>query len=261
MNLMADLLLRFAIQLENYELQDRHAGPLCHEWLPDGEKDAVSIENKEEAATLQLWFERRGFVESGMIRFHHCRSEVNPEIISRQAVLDAGPLRGLLKLEELGEEVLTLIREGLRGDDHYVALGKRVVKKLLEPHVSRFLRILSTNFGQYWISDRLVEWDSREQSLGRYCDLINLAWSLDGGQTWSPFIPNEPERAPVIIKLGRLRFDELITEEDWADLSKAFREDYNPTLAAVILGRAHELLDQGHVRSDISQIKMKFPNT
>jgi hypothetical protein len=93
---MATLLLKFGVLLENYNIEefDRHKGPLFHRWLPDGEKDAILVDVPDPTAELKVWFERRGFVDDRWIRFDYSRPEIDPEIMERQAILDAGPLRG-----------------------------------------------------------------------------------------------------------------------------------------------------------------------
>lgn len=243
---MATLLLRFGITLEDYNLPeiDRHHGPLFHRWLPDGEKDSIVLDTADPDAELKVWFERRGFVEGGFIEFDYGRRELDPELIPKQAVLDAGPLLGLLQIQGLSKRVLASLGQDKAGDAEYVALGKRVVKRLLCPPVSRFIDTLRTNYGQYWIR-RLEEWDSREESLGSYCSLLGLSWSLDG-QTWRDFRPDED----VIRITGRLQrhFPGYLTREGWLELGEAVRERYEPSLGAFILAGTHQLLDQGNMR-------------
>ena len=247
---MSTLLLKFGINLEEYSLSiiAQHHGPLFHRWLPDGEKDAIVLDTGDSNIELRVWFERRGFVDNGFIKFDYKRREVNPEIIPKQAILDAGPLWGLLKIQGLSEEELAPLWENAIGDDRYVALGKKVVKNLLYPPVARFLNILRTNYGQYWIRE-LEKWDSREESLGHYCKSLNLKWSLDGGKTWTDFFPNNSLATPraLEIRMGK-SFPEFPTKEDWQKLAKVVRDGYEPSLAAFILARAHQFLDQGSLK-------------
>jgi hypothetical protein len=243
---MPTLLLRFAITLEDYSLSeiDQHHGPLFHRWLPDGEKDCIVLDTDDPSAELKIWFQRWGFVEHGFIVFSYERREVDPEIIPKQAVLDAGPLMGLLRIEGLSEEQLASIRENKVGDDAYVALGKRVVKRLVYPPVNRFINVLRTNYGQYWIRP-LEEWDSRRESLGGYCSFLQLKWSPDG-QIWEDFLPDEAV-TKITARLQR-HFPGYLTEEGWQELREVAREGYEPSLGAVILSRTHQLLDQGNMR-------------
>lgn len=246
---MSTLLLKFGINLKEYSLSiiAQHHGPLFHRWLPDGEKDAIVLDTGDSNIELRVWFERRGFVDNGFIKFDYKRREVNPEIIPKQAILDAGPLWGLLKIQGLSEEELAPLWENAIGDDRYVALGKKVVKNLLYPPVARFLNILRTNYGQYWIRE-LEKWDSREESLGHYCKSLNLKWSLDEGKTWRSFLPNKS----IVIFRSTVRMDKCfhayLSKEDWQELAKVVRQGYEPSLAAFVLARTHQFLDQGNLK-------------
>lgn len=60
---MPTLLLKFEIILEDHNIRiNRHSGPLFHEWLPNGEGDAICI-NIGANAELKIWFDRRGYVD------------------------------------------------------------------------------------------------------------------------------------------------------------------------------------------------------
>ncbi|MEM3648523.1 MAG: hypothetical protein QW506_05095 [Thermoproteota archaeon] len=247
---MPTLLLRFTIILEDYSLQtvSRNYGPLFHRWLPDGEKDAIVLDTNDSNAKLKVWFERRGFVDNGWIKFDYARREVDPEIIPMQAILDAGPLEGLLEIQELSEEQVAPLRENKTGDELYIALGKRVVEKLIFPPVSRFLNILRTSYGQHWIR-KLEKWDSRKESLGNYCDMeLNLKWSLDGGKAWKPFIPDARIQRVTVRVMGPSEFSEYLTEEDWKELAKLTQERFEPSFAAFVLVQAHQFFDQGNLK-------------
>ena len=167
---MPTLLLKFGIILEDYSssrLTELH-GPLFHRWLPDGKKDAITLKTGPNLK-LKVWFDRRGFVhKSGLIVFNYDRRELDPNIIPKQAILDAGPLMGLLEIKNLSDQELSAVHENKIGDQRYIDFGKKVVKKLLFPSVHRFLNTLNINYGQYWIRG-LEEWDSTKESLGNYC--------------------------------------------------------------------------------------------
>ena len=244
---MSTLLLKFGINLESYDLPAiaQHHGPLFHRWLPDGEKDAIVLDPEDSNAKLKVWFERWGFVDSnGWIKFCYNRREIDPNIIPTQAILDAGPLMGLLEIKELLGEELAALYENKVGDARYIALAKRVIK-LLYPPVAKFLNVLRINYGQYWIPE-LRKWDSRRESLGNYCRSLNLKWSLDNGKTWAPFIPDRPEIR--ITSIVRQSYSEYLTKEDWQELAKAAREKFEPSTAAFLLSRAHQLMDQGDLK-------------
>jgi len=248
---MLTLLLKFKINLEEYDVStySQHYGPLFHRWLPDGEKDAIVLDTGDPNAELKVWFERLGFKDKDFIEFDYTRREVDPETIPKQAILEAGPLMGLLKIQALSEEESTPLRENKVGDARYVALGKKVVRLIHVP-VARFLDVLRTNYGQYWIRG-LEKWDSRKESLGRYCSSslkLNLEWSLDEGETWARFMPDEPTaRLTVTMRMDR-SFREYLTKDDWQQLAKVSREAYEPSLAAFLLAQAHQFLDQGNLK-------------
>jgi len=247
---MVPFLLRFGIQLREYDISShlRRNGPLFHRWLPDGEKDAIVLDIPKSKAQLKLWFERRGFVEDGQIRYDSNRREVDSDIMIKQGVLEGGPLMGLLMGFVLSEEELVALQNDRKGDPAYEALGKRAIN-LVHAEVSRFIHIIRRNYGQYWVRE-LEKWDSRKDTLGRYCDVIlNSKWSLDDGKTWHPFVPNDPVgNLYITIESIKKRFMQYISREDWQCLAHYWRKEYTPPPSANILLRAHELLDQGNLR-------------
>jgi len=247
---MTILLLKFAINLERFDHEFilRNHGPLFHRWLPDGQRDSIAFDTGDPNSSLRVWFERRGYVDGHFIRFDYKRTEVDLDIMNRQAVLDAGPLRGQLEIREIDDREIRPVRDGITGDTAYVALGKRIVLDLLYPPVSRLISLLRINFGQYWINE-LERWDSRKSTLGGYCQRIHLHWSLDSGATWAPFIPDEPIFYETMTVIMDRAFRDYITEDDWRQLEDILHEGYEPSLAAIILSRTHELLDQGDMKS------------
>ncbi len=246
---MPKLLLKFAIDLDEMSSSHfGHHGPQFHRWLPDGEKDAIVLDTSDSNAILKVWFERRGFVDGGLIRYDRKRREVDPGIVPKQAVLDAGPLMGLLGIHEISEEELVPLRENKSGDDVYKALGKKAIK-LICPPVSNLINIIRTNYGQYWVPE-FEGWDSRQRSVGGYCRFVlNMKWSLDEGGTWTDFIADkEPSAGIVVVIQSDKSFREFISKEDWGEIARVIREGYKPSGAASILARAHQLLDGGNLK-------------
>jgi hypothetical protein len=246
---MATFLLRFAIDLREYRFPPflRHNGPLFHRWLPDGERDAIVLDIPKSKAQLKLWFERRGFVEDGQIKYENKRREIEPDIMVKQGALDGGPLMGVLSGYVLSQEELAALQNEKRGDPVYEALGKKVIN-LICPDVSRFIHIIRRHYGQYWVRE-LHKWDSRNHSLGMYCSVtLDSEWSLDDGNTWHPFIPNNPVGYIHTLMRPMKRFTEYIGKEDWQRLAGYWRQGYSPSPSANILLRARELLDQGNLR-------------
>jgi hypothetical protein len=249
---MLTFLLRFRIYLEGVEIAGRPAvggGLLFHRWLPNGEADALSLVTPDVNTRLQVWIERTGYVENGWIQYDPQRHEVDPEVMNRQGILVAGPLRGSLELTDVSEDQIVALREGRIGSDPYVALGKRVIKKVVGPAVPQFVKFLKITYGQYWLAD-FDPWDSRRESLGSYCGKIHAQWSLDDGAMWREFVPDNPIvylEGGILGGSGR-RFREYITEQDWREIETALRARYEPTSGAPLLRRAQRLIDQGELR-------------
>jgi hypothetical protein len=250
---MPDLELWFALHLSDHDVDTlhRHAGPVFHRWLPEGLTDAIVVPHPEQDAIVRIWFERRGYVdERGYVVHDLNRHEVDPSVVPRQGVLDAGPLFGGIDLEHVPADELTAVRENAVGSSAYVALGTRIVKKLIDPTVQRLTRILRDLFGQYWIQVP-TGFDSRECSLGHYCNLMNLKWK--DGSIWKPFEPTERTAAPITLMIGGIPYRELLGEADWPRLASLLQERYNPSLAVTLTARAHRFLQQGNISQALIQ--------
>ena len=197
-----------------------HQWPVFHRWLPDGEKDALSFDTKDPNITSKIWFERWGEVEHGMIEYRPGKREYDPALISKQGYLVAGPLFGLLSIDNISEEDAALLRENKTSDPGYIRLGKKVVQDQISPQIARFIRILRITYGQYWLQ-QFEGWDSRVVDIGTYCrNRLRLRWSLDGGATWSPFAPEPEDRYYRSVATGPsvASLREYLTKEDWETL-------------------------------------------
>lgn len=243
---MDTLLLRFKVNLEeDGVLNDRwYHGPLFHRWLPDGEKDAIRPVVEDTDVELKIWFERCGCEDGGFIRFDDRRREVNPKVMHKQAILDGGPLIGLVKIH-MSPEDLAALSQSKVGDRNRIELGKRLVR-LIQPPVARFLRILRTTYGQYWLPE-IRKWDSRTQTLGHYCNWpLQLEWSYDLGKTWTDFVPEE---LTIIMKVpGRPDFGEYLTEADWQALAETMRQGRTVPLSGLLITQARWFLKQGELK-------------
>lgn len=251
---MQTLLLKFGVRLEDLDIPDasKHAGPLFHRWLPNGAIDAIAVETGDPNAKLEFWFERWGFVNEtadgtkDFILFNYLRKEVDPERMTWQAILDAGPLMGMLTLLDLSEEETLAVSESRVGDSAYVKLGKRVVKLIFSP-LSKVIHVLRDSYGQYWLKS-LPKWDSRCESLGYYCSIVlGLVYSLDGGHTWKRFQPDKSEQR-IAVNHRKISLDEYLQERDWQELGRIVSAAVEPTLASDTLTRAHRALDSGNLQ-------------
>lgn len=247
---MTSILLKFSIDLENYQDRfHRHHGPLFHRWLPNGEQDALNLETKSSDIKLKVWFERRGFVEDGSIRYDLKRREVDPQIMATQAVLEGGRLMGLVEYHNITNEELTTLKENKVGDVAYVKLGTKIIKIISIPLVE-FLQLLRIRFGQYWINE-LEKWNSTEESIGQYCRFWFLRWSSDEGKTWSDFVPDKKQRAVDVYLDATGDFLSYLTENDWKSLPELLKNKDGFSLAEITLNRTHQYLDQGDLRHAI----------
>ena len=122
------------IQDSEIDRFSRRSGPLFHRWLPNGRDSAIKIEFKDEDAFAYLWFERRGFVdESGFIRYNHEKSEVDDAVIPRQGILEGGVLFGAVVMNSITSDEYEAVVNEEMGQQAYVDLGKRVVKRVIDP--------------------------------------------------------------------------------------------------------------------------------
>ena len=201
---MAKLTIKFIVPVERYDLEDydRRHGPIFHRWLPDGEKDAVTVKSNSRNLNIKLWFERCGYIENGWVRFDYKKREIDPKILYRQAKVDAGPLRGKIEIKGLKEEEVQTIVDNKINDKKYVKIGKRVTK-IINEYIIPFINTLRYHYGQYWIRE-LHSWNSKKESLGNYLKHLYMKWSTDDGTIWQDFIPNKIESRTAIIILNLL---------------------------------------------------------
>ena len=248
------LFLSFTLHLENYEI-DKHVrpkGPTFHRWLPEGRADAVTVPLEDKRNRIELWFERRGYVDRGFIRYSGKRSEVDVEVMKCQGRLDGGQLWGEGEFASITTSELDAVRQDQKNSDEYIALAKRVIG-FLYPPVSAFINLLRTQYGQYWLNE-LQPWDSRTQSLGSYCSAtLWLQWREREDQLWRDFRPTELSCTISASRLPGRAFGEYLTEKDWRRIQTTFNPKESTPLALGLIGRAHELWDKGHLREAFVQ--------
>jgi len=243
---MNTLYLKFIIRLENHNIDFSPKGPLLHRWLPNGESDPIELDVGNSNYIMKIWFKRRGYVRDGMIEFDYDREEVDPTIIPKQGILDAGPMSGLFEMKDVSDDELKAVKENKIGDSNYVTLGKRIVS-LIQPRISNFLRILRIQYGQYWLRE-LLPFDSRYYSLGAYCENIYLKWSLDK-TNWSDFTPDQKiHRGTSFVMLNYSDYINYITEEDWNDIKSKTKIEYSPSYVMTLLIQAWEHHNQRNTK-------------
>lgn len=237
-----NLLLKFHLRFDLLQEGSLSPWPLFGRWLPNGPEDALILFDSSENVELSVWFERFGFCDNGFIKFDLSRKEVDESVLCRQTPLSAGPLHGLLKWGNVAESQ----REALKanpGSSKYVGLGKEVVN-FLQPKLARFVEVLRTVYGQYWIPS-FPKWDSRQLSLGAYCsDFLEMKWSLDDGQTWANFVPDTTS-VTLVLNGHPLKEKDFLVEDDWKNLPSLVQSTDLVSTASQVLGRAHCLYDEG----------------
>jgi hypothetical protein len=241
---MKKLFITFWIDL--CDLESEHAGAIFHRWLPNGGRNAINLTTNDPSAKLKVWFERCGYTDDNFIRYDVQRREVNPKIITKQGCLYSGPLFGKLEIKNLAEEKIQIIRDSKKGDEKYVNLINRLIKKLIYPAVSEFIERIRTNFGQFWIK-QIPKYDSRYYSLGYYAShILNMKWSLDGGKKWNIFDPDPPDVSKATFyALPHPDYKQFLNKKDWQSISTTKSSNKSSN---ILLIRAHRLYEEGDLR-------------
>ncbi|AFS81265.1 hypothetical protein NKOR_06970 [Candidatus Nitrosopumilus koreensis AR1] len=246
---MASIILSFQVIIEDYETKFRLHGPLFHRWIPDGEKDALILDTRFPHTMLKIWFERRGYVERGMIEFDSKRKEVDESIMEKQGVLEGGRLFGSLQIDEVTKEQFDALKQNKIGDEHYKELGTKFAKTIYEP-ISQFLDLLRIRYGQYWVRD-IRKWDSSKESIGNYCELFFVKWSEDEGKSWNEFKPDNEPRSAIIYSSSIKEMKSFLSKEDWRNTPEILKNYHRSSVAERTLVRVHQYLDQGDFRHAI----------
>jgi hypothetical protein len=243
------LLIQFALHLETSDTMERGFAPsgmAFHRWLPDGRQDTIELATGHAGSTLEVWFKRWGWVEEGddkLPQVHYAinREDVTDFALGLQGRLSSGPLLGLFRTDFLGADELTAMTEGASGTEPYIDLGRRVVAMLVPP-LQRLIGAVQTDYGQYWLRD-LEEWDSRRGSLGNYCRMFQMRWSVDDGLRWGDFTPTDSV-VQVSGALPRLAvYRSHLSKDDWVSLADAAASFPKGSVALELIGRAREMED------------------
>lgn len=237
------LQLKFVVHLENYTLNSSpHIfGPLCTKWLPNGKSDLIRLKTGNPNVNIDVWFERRGYVNERTIICDPSRKEVDEKRIPKQAVLDAGPLFGLMQINNISKQYLEALEKDIKEND-YSEFCKMYIIDLLSSRLINFIDILKLNFGQYWLSN-IKKWDSRSESLGHYCSMLELKWSINEGETWNKLIPTE--KIIHIVCEMEDDFSNYLEEDDWQILKTCIENKYDPPFYLRILSNSFKLWEQG----------------
>lgn len=235
MTQMKKVIFEFAWTMTDYWARGTDpAGILFHKWLPNNRKDEICLLDQENIK-LNVWFERRGFLDSGGgIKYTDDKDkmmDLKENTLKRHAKLESGPLfiELVYPLEQTDEEkIITRDAESKNGKydglNDYQELGKNIYKLLYEK-ISVLIYTLKHKFGQIWIDD-FPCWDSTTGSLGHYFSMLQAKCSMDGNKY--KFVPSHPIVTLVAEMMSEKEFLELITESDWQSLKNKDFLESNP---------------------------------
>jgi hypothetical protein len=242
------IIIKFVKSLEErgYGHFPTRYGVWFHRWLPDGEKDAIILESGHYDAKVKLWFARFGRVENGRIVYDEKLKEVDPDVMTKQGLLESGNLFGKIESFEITADELRILEEKKIGDKIYKDLGRKV-SKIIDPILVKFFYILRIYFGQYWLPE-FEKFNSKNESIGYHLRFLFMRWSKDDGKTWEEFDPDhEHPVISVTMSEGKSFFD-LVTKADWENLKTILKEDHANSLAAITLARTHQYLVERDIR-------------
>jgi hypothetical protein len=226
---MATAQISFSINFVPDKDQSIIFSPIFYNWRPS-KRQALTLKTPDKGAVLKVWF-------SNAISYE--RFAQGMTIVSN--------IKGILQIDSIEKDIEEIFEQNKTHYSPYEAFGKRVVKKIFNPTLSRLFNILKINYGQYWIPD-FLDWDSRSMFLGQYCSKLGMQWSMDG-KRWLDFYPTRG-----VMGVGKFRIvgddfsQQFISKEDWKTIRKLIDENYQPSLAAVLLRRAHVCFKLGDFR-------------
>jgi hypothetical protein len=238
------ILIKFRIDLSSHD--DDNEGAIFHRWLPDGEKNLITLSVDNPNAKLKVWFERFGFTDDSFVRFNPSRREVDLKIMGKQGCLYSGPLNGLLELDKIPDDIAAAIGASRKGDEKYIKFTKNVIKNIIYEPLHNFIEMLRIRMGQYWLH-QMPKFDSRTQSLGYYAgSVLGMKWRFSRGRKWKVLDPDGPETTKATFRVGPPPdYEQYMNKRDWESLSNI---DYTQTNGDLFIIRAHRLCDEGDVR-------------
>jgi hypothetical protein len=265
---MLSIKMKFGLRLDSEPIPYFKAqGPLFHEFLPDGESDAVFLTPEGDPHEIRVWFDRTVKNLGGFLCWNLNGKDFDEAIMRRQSKLEGGYLRGEMVMPGVSqEEQLSLYRnpkvpgepfgQETGADPIYATLGKRVIDKL-HPRLANFIATLRDQYGQYWLPVPPA-WDSRHDTLGTYCSgTLNLLWWSEKTHDWRRFLPTDSGSTDTVERLPGRGYAEYLTQTDWRRLQE------NRCLNEVstelqLLGNANRALDFGEYRQAFIEVMSAF---
>jgi len=243
------LKILFGIRFEDHRIDFCPFGPLTHRWLPNNKDDSISLSVGHSDYELKIWFKRRGKTENNSIRFVLNEFDVDPEVISKQAILETGPMSGELLMKNIGDEEYNAVIKNEQ-NEHYSKLAKEIIR-VITPPLNNFLRLIRFKHGQYWINE-INEFNSQRGSLGNYCSNMSMKWSNDEGKTWNDFKPTELiMRATVYLGSKQNYINYYLTKNDWEKLGSEVNSKFQYSLSKELCVKAWQYFDQGDIKHAI----------
>jgi len=220
---------------------------LFHRWLPNGKEHSIKLETRYPKTELEIWFERFGFVKDIEIIFNLKRREVDPDVMDKMGILRSGPLFGLFKMGDISSDDEETLRKNDPNDSNYIEFGEKIIRVIDEP-LSEFIDLLRLTYGQHWLR-KFSRWNSQSTTVENYFNRFQIKFSIDNGNNWNPFHPQNVSVVAVSIMTGDYR--KYFTKKDWEKLSEEVKKHHKFSLAALLLGESQKRLDQ-------EQIKLAF---
>lgn len=233
--------LRFIIDLQNtdYQFPKMVNGLLFSRFLPNDIDDCIETNSGDNK--FKFWFERRGFHDDhGFINHNFSRKEIRKDEISRQGLIEGGPLFGEVELPGVFPFMLLTIDYEDKSELQKIV---KSIAKLISKETQKILDVLRYNFGQYWIIDN-IDWDSRQYSLGYYCkNVLNLSVFDDTTDKWMDLEPNESVATLTMNSVVPIDTTEYLTEQNWIKLKELIYTNHTPSFAQRQLVKAFMTLD------------------
>lgn len=242
---MVNISIKFSKDLcERSDRFHQHNGVCFHRWLPDGENDAIVLD--ERGSKIKLWCERFGHEVRGCIEYDNEKREIDLNLMNRQGRLESGPLFGKIEALEISDDEYKVLEENKVGDPIYQNLGKRITK-IIDPVLAKFFYIMRIHFGQFWIPE-FEKFNSKEASIGYHLRFMGMKWSSDDGKSWKIFEPDHEHPPVTAYFASHESYLELISNTDWKNLQSILQKEYKESLAAITLARTHRYIVQRDTR-------------
>ncbi len=246
---MIPIKLKFIIDLRDFDHESitEFYGPVFHRFLPNNKLDKIEKKLISFDGLISFWFERRGTLVNSYIKYDNKKKLTNVELITKQAILDAGPLFGEITIKKIPSKLRAVLETNKTGDSEYIIFAKKLVKEITA-YSNDLINIFRYLYKQYWVKD-FDTWDSRYKSLGTLCKCdLSMKYSLDNGKTWKDFLPDEERH--VIHLEGGISYDysDYISKTDWNLIKVLYKSDFKPSTASIFLTQSIATFDKGDLK-------------